>query len=70
MAGWIKVVVSTEVGFTQGTLCSMGTQHCHGERDGAPVPNFQPISIAANGWMHQDGTSHGGRPQPRGLCVR
>jgi len=23
-----------------------------------------------NGWMHQDGTWHGGRPQPRRLCVR
>jgi len=23
-----------------------------------------------NGWMHQDATSYGGRPQPRGLCVR
>ena len=23
-----------------------------------------------NGWMHQDATWYGARPQPRGLCVR
>jgi len=23
-----------------------------------------------NGWMHQDATLHGGRPQPRRLCFR
>jgi len=23
-----------------------------------------------NGWMHQDATWYGGRPQPKGLCVR
>jgi len=38
---------------------------------GTPTPpNFRPMSIVANGWMDQDGTWHGGRPQPRRLCVR
>jgi len=26
--------------------------------------------LSPNGWMHQDATWYGGRPQPRGLCVR
>ena len=36
------------------------------------LPNFRPIFIVANrnGWMHQDATWYGGRPQPRRLCVR
>jgi len=29
-----------------------------------------PCLLWPNGWMDQDGTWHGGRPQPRGLCVR
>ena len=31
-------------------------------------PNFRPMW--PNGWMDQDSTWHGGRPQPRRLCVR
>ena len=37
--------------------------------DGAPLPNFRPISIVPNGWMHQDATWYGGRPQPRGIVL-
>ena len=33
-------------------------------------PIFGPFLLWANGWMHQDDTWHGGRPQPRRLCVR
>jgi len=29
-----------------------------------------PMFIVANGWMDQDVTSHGGRPQHERLCVR
>ena len=40
----------------------------------SPLPNFRPISIVAKRLlyrcMHQDATWYGGRPQPRGLCVR
>jgi len=28
------------------------------------------VYCGPNGWMDQDGTWHGGRPQPRQLCVR
>jgi len=36
----------------------------------APSPIFGPFLLWPNGWMHQDATSYGARPQPRGLCVR
>jgi len=48
--------------------------------DPAPLPTkgvepppqsiFGPFLLWPNGWMHQDATWYGGRPQPRGLCVR
>jgi len=28
------------------------------------------LLLSPNGWMHQDATCHGGRPQPSRLCVR
>jgi len=37
---------------------------------GRSPKNFGPNLLWPNGWMYQDGTSHGGRPQPRRLCVR
>ena len=37
---------------------------------GAHLPNFRPILLWPNGWMHQGATWYGGRPQPMGLCVR
>jgi len=43
----------------------------------APLPQrgrspqiFGPCLLWPNGWMDQDGTWHGGKPQPRRLCVR
>jgi len=33
-------------------------------------PIFGPCLLWPNGWMHQDATWYGGRPQPRRLCVR
>jgi len=47
------------------------------DEDPAPLPTrggaspiFGPFLLWPNGWMHQDATWYGGRPQPRGLCVR
>jgi len=37
---------------------------------GAPSPIVVPFLLRPNGWMDQDGTWHGGSPQPRRLCVR
>ena len=46
--------------------------------DGDPAPppqkgggaNLRPCLLRPNGWMDESGTWHGGRPQPRRLCVR
>ena len=49
----------------------MGTQPSPHKGGGAPSPiNFGPFLLWPNGWMYQDATWYGGRPQPRGLCVR
>jgi len=46
--------------------------------DGVPVPLpqkggrpliFGSFLLSPNGWIHQDATWYGGRPQPRRLCV-
>ena len=31
---------------------------------------FGPCLLGPNGWMDEAGTWHGGRPQPRRVCVR
>ena len=37
---------------------------------GSEAPNFSAHLLWPNGWMNQDDTWHGARPQPRQLCVR
>ena len=37
---------------------------------GAEPPIFGPYLLWPNGWMDQDATWHGGRPQPKRHCVR
>jgi len=39
------------------------------QKGGGASPNFGPCLLWPNGWMDQDGTWHGGKPQPRRLCV-
>jgi len=39
-------------------------------KKGRSPPIFGPCLLWPNGWMDQDGTWHGDRPQPRRLCVR
>ena len=47
----------------------MGTQPP--PKKGGRTPQvFGPFLLWPNGWMQQDGTWYGGRPQPRRLCVR
>ena len=49
----------------------MGTQLPSQKRGRSPSsPIFGPFLLWPNGGMHQDATWYGGRPQPRGLCVR
>jgi len=40
------------------------------QRGQSTLPIFGPFLLCLNGWMHQDATRHGGRPQPRRVCVR
>jgi len=62
-AGWIKMPLGTKVGLSPDDSVLDG--------DPAPLPTkFGPFQLWLNGWMHQDATWYGGRPQPRGLCVR
>jgi len=51
------------------TLCQMGTQVPLSQRGIAP-PIFGPCLLFTNGWMDQDATWYGGRPQPKRYCVR
>jgi len=48
----------------------MGSQPPFPQRGLSPSPIFGPFLLWPNGWMHQDATWYGDRPQPRGLWVR
>jgi len=48
----------------------MGTQPFPPKGGGATCPIFGPFLLWPNGWMHQDATWYGCRPQPRGICDR
>jgi len=70
MAAWIKMPLGVEVGLGPGNFVL--------DEDPAPPPQkggrdpqiFGPCLLRPNGWMDKAGTWHGGRPQPRRLCVR
>ena len=62
MAGWIKMAL--------GLLCVRWGPSSSPKRGRSPSPIFGPFLLWPNGWMHQDATWYGDRPQPRGLCVR
>ena len=48
----------------------MGTQLPSPKRGQSRRPTIFGPFLWPNGWMHQDATRYGGRPQPRRLCVR
>ena len=68
-AGWIKMALVTEVGLGPGHIVLDGDP-APLPKKGAEPPIFGPFLLWPNGWMHQDATRYGGRPQPRQLCVR
>ena len=69
MAAWIKMSIGMELGLGAGDFVL--------DRDPAPSPKggrspqiFGPFLLRPYVWMDEAGTWHGGRPQPRRLCVR
>jgi len=66
----IKMVLGTEIGLSPCDFVLDGDPAPSPKGCGAPFPIFDPFLLWLNGWMHQDTTWYGGRPQPRGLCVR
>ena len=62
--------LSMEVGLSPGDFVLDGDPAPIAKKGTEPPPDFRPISLRPNGWMHQDTNWFGGRPQLRGLCVR
>ena len=68
-AGWIKIALGMVVGLRPVHIALDATQ-LQLPKKGAEPPIFDPPLLWPNGWMHQDATWYGGRPQPRRHCVR
>jgi len=60
-----------ELGLGSGDFVLDGDPAPPPQKGGGPPPQiFGLCFLRPNGWMDEAGTWHGGRPQPRGLCVR
>jgi len=70
MAGWIKMPLGLEIGLGSGDFVLDGDQLFSPKRGRSPSSIFGPFLLWPNGWIHQDATWCGCRPQPRRLCVR
>jgi len=70
MAGLIKLSLGMEVGRGPGDVVFDGDPARPLKRRSAPAPLFGPCLLWPNGWMNQDTTWYGGRPQPSPHCVR
>ena len=66
----MKVPLSMEVDLSPRDFVLNGDPAPSPKGGGAPFPNFRPMFIAAKRLDDEAGTWHGGRPQPRRLCVR
>jgi len=69
MAGWIEMSLGMEVGLGPSHIVLDGDPALLPQKGDRP-PIFGPFLLSPNGWVHQDATWYGGRPQPRRLCVR
>jgi len=68
---WIKMPLGTEVGLDLDDIVLDGDPAPPPQKGGgSPSPVFSSCLWWPNGWMHQDATWYGGRPQPSGLCVK
>jgi len=68
MAAWIKMSLGMELGLGAGDFVLDGDPAP--PQKGMEPPILGPCLLWPNGWMDESGTWHGGRPQPRRLCVR
>jgi len=69
--GWMKLVLGMELGLSPGDFVLDGDLALPPNKGAEPPsPIFGPFLLWPNGWMHQDATWYGCRPQSRGLCVR
>jgi len=69
-AAWIKIKLRTEVDIGPGHILLDGDPAPLSKRRRAHPPIFGPCLMWPNGYMDQDETWHGGRPQPWPHCVR
>jgi len=69
MAGWIKIPLGREVGLSPCDIELDGDPATLSQK-GAEPPIFSPCLLWPNGWMDQDATWYGIRPQLRPHCVR
>jgi len=67
----IKMPLGMDVGLSPGNFVLDGDPVLPSQQRGrSPVPIFGLFLLCPNGWMHQDATRYGSRPQPRRVCVR
>jgi len=66
-AGFIKMPLRTEIGLGPRPHC---VRWGPSPSKKGHTPNFGPCLFWPNGWMDQDATWYGGRPQPSRHCVR
>ena len=65
-AGWTKMPLGTKVGLSPGDPVLDGDPAASSPQRGwGPSPIFGLFLLWQNGWMHQNATCYGGRPQPR-----
>jgi len=63
---WIKMALGIEVVLGSGYIVlDWDPAPLPKKGGGAPSPIFGPFLLWPNGWMHQDATRYGGRPQLR-----
>jgi len=70
MAGWIKMTLGMEVGLGPGDTVLDVLDASSPSPKRAQPPIFGPYLLWPNGWMDQDATWQGGRPQPKRHCAR
>jgi len=69
MAAWIKMYLGMELGLGAGDFVLDGDPDPL-QKKGRSPQIFGPCLLWPNGWMDEAITCHGGRTQPRRLCVR